>query len=109
MKATLHWVAAVRAIRAEVRLYDRLYTEADPDTGEGFLANLNPESLVVVSDAQLEPSLAEARPGERFQFERLGYFVLDADSRPGHPVMNRTVTLRDPWAKMQKTAYEMDG
>jgi len=103
VKATLHWVAVVRAIRAEVRLYDRLYTEADPDTGEGFLANLNPESLVVVSDAQLEPSLAEARPGERFQFERLGYFVLDADSRPGHPVMNRTVTLRDPWAKMQKT------
>jgi glutaminyl-tRNA synthetase len=102
VKATLHWVAAVRAVQAEVRLYDRLYTEADPDTGEGFLANLNPDSLVVVPDAQVEPSLAEAKAGERFQFERLGYFVADADTRPGHPVMNRTVTLRDPWAKLQK-------
>jgi glutaminyl-tRNA synthetase len=102
VKATLHWVSAGRAVRAEARLYDRLYTEADPDTGGGFLANLNPQSLVVVDDAWVEPSLAAAVPGERFQFERLGYFVADPDTRPGHPVFNRTVTLRDPWAKLQK-------
>ena len=102
VKATLHWVSASRAVRAEARLYDRLYTEADPDTGGGFLANLNPQSLVVVDDAWVEPSLAAAVPGERFQFERLGYFVADPDTRPGQPVFNRTVTLRDPWAKLQK-------
>ena len=88
-----------------MRLYDRLYTEADPDTGEGFLANLNPKSLVVVDDACVEPSLAATQPGERFQFERLGYFVTDLETRPEHPVFNRTVTLRDPWAKMQKAGH----
>jgi glutaminyl-tRNA synthetase len=109
VKATLHWVSASRAVRAEVRLYDRLYTEADPDTGGGFLANLNPQSLVVVENAQVEPSLAAAKPGERVQFERLGYFVADADTRPEHPVFNRTVTLRDPWAKLQKSVAQPKG
>jgi len=104
VKATLHWVSAAHAVRADVRLYDRLYTEADPDAGDGFLANLNPQSLVVVPDARVEPSLARAMPGERFQFERLGYFVADPETRPDHPVFNRTVTLRDPWAKLQKAS-----
>ena len=104
VKATLHWLSAPHARTAEVRLYDRLYTGADPDTGEGFLANLNPDSLRVVSDARIEPSLAEAAPGDRFQFERLGYFVVDPDRTPDHPVFNRTVTLRDAWAKIQKAA-----
>jgi len=104
VKATLHWVSAAHAVRADVRLYDRLYTEADPDAGDGFLANLNPQSLVVVPDARVEPSLARALPGERFQFERLGYFVADPETRPDHPVFNRTVTLRDPWAKLQKAS-----
>ncbi|HET9233994.1 MAG TPA: glutamine--tRNA ligase, partial [Candidatus Eisenbacteria bacterium] len=105
VKATLHWLSAPHARPAEVRLYERLYTEADPDTGEGFLANLNPDSLRVVADAQIEPSLAEAAPGDRFQFERLGYFVVDPDRTPDHPVFNRTVTLRDPWAKIQKAGH----
>jgi glutaminyl-tRNA synthetase len=104
VKATLHWVSASHAVRAEVRLYDRLYTEADPDAGEGFLANLNPQSLVVAPEVWVEPSLARAKPGERFQFERLGYFVADPEMRPDHPVFNRTVTLRDPWAKLQKAS-----
>jgi glutaminyl-tRNA synthetase len=109
VKATLHWVSAAHAHSAEVRLYDRLYTEADPDTGDGFLANLNPESLRVVLDARVEPSLALAEPGQRFQFERLGYFVVDPDSRPGHQVWNRTVTLRDAWAKIQKAVAAPKG
>ena len=109
VKATIHWVSASHAVRAEVRLYDRLYTEADPDTGEGFLANLNPQSLVVVEDAQVEPSLVTATSGDRFQFERLGYFVADPDTRPEHPVFNRTVTLRDPWAKLKSAVAPPKG
>jgi glutaminyl-tRNA synthetase len=109
VKATLHWVSAPRAVRAEVRLYDRLYTEADPDTGDGFLANLNPESMRVVEEARVEPSLSGARAGDRFQFERLGYFVVDPDTRPDRPVFNRTVTLRDPWAKIQKAVAPSKG
>jgi glutaminyl-tRNA synthetase len=109
VKATLHWVTAVHAVSAEVRLYDRLFTEADPDAGEGFLANLNPESLTVIEDARVEPSLAAAKAGARCQFERLGYFVADPDTRPGRPVLNRTVTLRDPWAKLQKAVAPSRG
>jgi len=105
VKATLHWVSAEHAIDAEVRLYDRLFTKRDPlDVPEGhdWLENLNPDSLVVLQGCKLEPSLAEAVPGDRFQFERKGYFCVDPDSKPGHLVFNRTATLRDTWAKIQK-------
>ena len=97
VKGTIHWVDAATGVKAEVRLYDRLFTEKDPlkDGPDGFLAFLNPDSLKTVS-AYVEPLLAEAAPGERFQFERTGYFVADEkDSRPGSPVFNRTVTLKD--------------
>ncbi len=105
VKATLHWVAAATAVKAEVRLYETLFTVADPnDTAEGqeFTDLLNPKSLEVIPDAQVEPSLAQAVPGSRCQFERLGYFCVDTvDSVPGKPVFNRTVTLKDEWAKLQ--------
>ncbi len=107
VKATLHWVSAAHAVEGEVRLYDRLFRVPDPlDVPEGvdWIVNLNPHSLVVLTGCKLEPSLAEAKPGERFQFERKGYFCVDPDSRPGHPVFNRTATLRDPWAKLQGKA-----
>jgi glutaminyl-tRNA synthetase len=103
VKGTIHWVDARHGIAAEVRLYDHLFKSANPeDAGEGqdFLANLNPDSLVVLPGAKLEPALADALPGDRYQFERLGYFVSDQkDSRPGKPVFNRAVTLRDAWEK----------
>jgi glutaminyl-tRNA synthetase len=105
VKATLHWVSAAHARQTEVRLYDHLFAQADPDDvpeGEDWKAGLNPKSLEVIADAKVEPSLAAARPGERFQFERLGYFCADPDSSPGRPVFNRTVTLKDTWAKIQK-------
>ncbi|MGA7617394.1 MAG: glutamine--tRNA ligase/YqeY domain fusion protein [Thermoanaerobaculia bacterium] len=105
VKATIHWVSASHAIDAEVRLYDRLFTKENPDQteeGEDFLSNLNPHSLEIVRDGKLEPSLAEAVPGDRFQFERLGYFCVDADSKRGKLVFNRTITLKDTWAKVQK-------
>lgn len=97
-KATMHWVSAAHALSAEVRLYDRLFNEERPaeDTP------LNPASLVIVSGAQVEPSLKTARPGDRFQFERQGYFCVDLDSQPDALVFNRTVTLRDTWAKIEK-------
>jgi glutaminyl-tRNA synthetase len=102
VKATLHWVSANHAIDAEVRLYDRLFNVENPQTDdETFLSQLNPKSLERVSHSKLEPSLATAQPGDRFQFERLGYFSVDPDSRPGAPVFNRTVTLKDTWAKVQ--------
>ncbi len=106
VKATLHWVSAAHAVSAEVRLYDHLFTTANPaeaQSDEEFLQILNPRSLEVVSDCRLEPSLEQARPGDFFQFERLGYFCVDPDSREGSLVFNRTVTLRDTWAKIQKT------
>ena len=100
VKGTLHWVSAGAAVEAEVRLYDRLFSEPDPDTGEDFETSMNPHSLEILSDCKLEASLAEATTEDRFQFERLGYFCLDAaQSKPGEPVFNRTVSLRDPWAK----------
>lgn len=106
VKATLHWVSAAHAIEAEVRLYDHLFTKADPDEveeGQDYTANLNPGSLVVLKSCRIEPSLAGAAPGSRIQFERLGYFCVDnVDSTPDHLVFNRTVTLRDTWAKIQK-------
>jgi glutaminyl-tRNA synthetase len=101
VKATLHWVSAEHAVDAEVRLYDRLFTVENPGAGEAdFLAEINPASLEVLSGCKIEPSLAEAGPGARFQFERLGYFCVDPDRRPGAPVFNRTVTLKDTWARI---------
>ena len=104
VKGTIHWVSAPHALDAEVRLYATLFDREDPtDVGEGedFSASLNPHSLETRA-ARLEPSLAAARPGARFQFERLGYFSVDPDTRDGNPVFNRTVTLRDTWAKLAK-------
>ena len=103
VKGTLHWVSAAHAVPAEVRLYDRLFSVEDPEIvpeGKTFLDNLNPHSLEVLRDALVEPSLASALPGHRVQFERLGYFCVDPDSRPGALVFNRTVSLRDTWAKI---------
>jgi glutaminyl-tRNA synthetase len=99
IKGTIHWVSAAHAIDAEVRLYDRLFTEAEPEKdGRDFKSVLNPKSLEVVT-AKLEPSLKDAKAELRYQFERLGYFTLDKDSAPGKPVFNRTITLKDTWAK----------
>lgn len=99
IKGTIHWVSAARAVDATVRLYDRLFTESDPEAdGRDFKSVLNPASLAVVT-AKLEPSLADANPELRYQFERTGYFTLDPDSRPGALVFNRTITLKDTWAK----------
>ena len=107
VKATLHWVSAAHASSAEVRLYDRLFSVENPETdeaGKTFVDRLNPQSLEVLHGCRIEPSLVGARPGERFQFERLGYFSVDPDSRPGAPVFNRIVSLRDTWARIaQKT------
>ncbi len=102
VKATLHWVSAAHAIDAEVRLYDRLFGVEMPGTGDAdFLTQINPGSLEVLKDCKIEPSLATAPPGSRFQFERLGYFCVDADSAAGKPVFNRTVTLKDSWARIK--------
>jgi len=109
VKATIHWVSALHAIDAEVRLYENLFVKENPgDVPEGhdFTENLNPNSLEVIANAKLEPSLANAAPGDRYQFERLGYFCVDPDSRPGALVFNRTVPLRDTWAKIEKREKE---
>ena len=106
VKGTIHWVSAQHAVSAQVRLYDRLFTKPDPDDvedGANWLDNLNPHSVEVLTACQVEPSLADAEPGSRHQFERLGYFCVDSkDSAPGTPVFNRTVPLRDSWAKIEK-------
>jgi len=106
VKATLHWVSARHAIEAEVRLYDHLFTAADPDNapeGQDFTSNLNTNSLETLKSCFVEPALKDAKPGEAYQFLRLGYFCVDpVDSKPDKPVFNRTVTLRDTWAKEQK-------
>jgi glutaminyl-tRNA synthetase len=107
VKSTMHWVSAAHAISAEIRIYDRLFTKADPgDVPEGgsFLDNLNPNSLEILTDAKLEPSLANAKLEDRFQFERVGYFCLDPDSKPGKLVFNRTLALKDSWARIEKKA-----
>ena len=105
VKSTIHWVSAAHAIDAEVRLYDNLFSKENPNEtaeGEDFTANLNPNSLETLTACKLEPSLADAAPGSRYQFERLGYFCADLDSAPGGLVFNRTVALRDAWAKIEK-------
>jgi glutaminyl-tRNA synthetase len=109
VKSTLHWVSASHALRAEVRLYDHLFTKERPDEaadGEDFRSNLNPQSLQILSDCMAEPSLKDTRPFDRFQFERLGYFCIDADTTDDRLVINRTVTLRDTWAKVQKNGVK---
>lgn len=105
VKSTIHWVSTAHAISAEVRLYDRLFTKANPsdlEEGQTFLDILNPNSLEIVADAKLEPSLAKVTVEDRFQFERVGYFCLDPDSTPGSLVFNRTLPLKDSWAKIEK-------
>ena len=105
VKSTIHWVSAAHAVDAEVRVYDRMFLKEDPnmvEEGQEFTANLNPQSLEVISNAKVEPSLAGAAVGSRFQFERLGYFCVDPDSKPGRPVFNRTVALKDAWARIEK-------
>jgi glutaminyl-tRNA synthetase len=104
VKATLHWVSAAHALDAEVRVYDRLFVKEDPDDveeGKDFLSSLNPDSLKVVRRAKVEPSLKDAGAGSRYQFERQGYFTVDPDSRPGALVFNRTVSLKDAWARIE--------
>ena len=100
VRGTIHWVSAEHAVDAEVRLYDHLFTSERPDDDDNFMSTLNPNSIEIVPDAKVEPSLADAVPGEKFQFERTGYFAVDPDSRPGALVFNRTVTLRDSWKKV---------
>jgi len=105
VKSTIHWVSAANALKAEVRLYDHLFTKERPENvaeGEDFKSNLNPNSLQVLSDCMVEPGLKEAKALDRFQFERLGYFCIDSDTTSDNLVFNRTVTLRDTWAKIQK-------
>jgi len=107
VKSTMHWVSARHAISAEIRLYDKLFLKPDPgdvEEGKTFLDNLNPNSLEVLSDAKLEPSLAKAKPGDRYQFERVGYFCLDPDSSETRKIFNRTLALKDTWAKIEKKA-----
>jgi glutaminyl-tRNA synthetase len=104
VKATLHWVSAAHAVTGTVRLYDRLFTAGDPDdaaarAGLDFTSLINPSSLEEVTGCQLEPMLATAQAGTRFQFERLGYFCVDVEAAPGRPIFNRTVSLKDAWAR----------
>ncbi len=107
VKSTIHWVSAEHAVDSEVRIYDKLFTKENPtelEEGQNFTDNLNPNSLEVIATAKLEPSLANAAPGSRYQFERLGYFCVDTDSKPDRPVFNRTVALKDSWARIEKKA-----
>ena len=100
-KATLHWLSAGHAVPADVRLYDRLFTRPDPGAEGDPFDDLNPDSEAVLGECLVEPALAEAPAGETVQFERLGYFCPDRDSTPGRPVFNRTLGLRDTWARVQ--------
>jgi glutaminyl-tRNA synthetase len=103
VKATLHWVSASHSIEAEVRLYDHLFTKSVPgEEGNDFRTDLNPESLELLKSCYVEPCLADAKTGDRFQFERMGYFCVDRDSKKERPIFNRTVTMRDTWAKIEK-------
>ncbi len=106
VKGTIHWVSAAHALKAEVRLYNSLFTKPNPDDvtpGLDYHANLNPHSLELLPECYVEPSLKTAAPGDRFQFERLGYFCVDSDSTPKKLIFNRTVTLKDTWAKIEKS------
>jgi glutaminyl-tRNA synthetase len=103
VKGTIHWVSADRAVPAEIRLYDHLFAVPDPENvaeGEDFTVNLNPDSLQILEGAMVEPALATAAIGDRFQFMRQGYFAVDPDSTPDRPVFNQIVSLRDTWSKV---------
>jgi glutaminyl-tRNA synthetase len=103
----MHWVSAAHAFSAEIRLYGNLFAKADPydlEEGQDVLDNLNPNSVEILTGAKLEPSLANAKLADRYQFERVGYFCLDPDSTPGSLVFNRTLALKDSWAKLEKKA-----
>ncbi len=105
VKGTIHWVSAAHGINAEIRLYDRLFNVANPlaDKNKDYLEFLNPESLKIVTGAIVEPTVSQGSPGDFFQFERVGYFIIDQDSNdPERPILNRTVSLRDSWAKMNR-------
>lgn len=105
IKGTIHWVSTQHAVKTEVRLYDRLFNVANPlaDKEKDFLEFLNPDSLNVVSNVMVEPAITQAVPGDYFQFERVGYFSVDEDSKESEwPILNRTVSLRDSWAKLNK-------
>ena len=105
VKATIHWVSAAHAVDAEVRIYENLFLKENPsnvEEGQDVLDNLNPNSLEIIADAKVEPVLANATAGTRYQFERLGYFCVDPDAKPGKPVFNRTVALKDAWARVEK-------
>jgi glutaminyl-tRNA synthetase len=107
VKSTIHWVSAAHAVDAEVRVYDTLFTKENPnevEEGQDFIANLNPNSLDVLTGCKVEPSLRDATPGARYQFERMGYFCVDPDSSPAKLVFNRTIGLRDTWAKIEQRA-----
>jgi glutaminyl-tRNA synthetase len=101
IKSTIHWVSAAHAVDAEVRLYDRLFNRPDPEAGEGYIEYINENSLTVLSNCKVEASLATTQPGDRFQFERQGFFCADLDSRPEKLVFNLAVALRDTWAKIE--------
>ncbi|MGA7293313.1 MAG: glutamine--tRNA ligase/YqeY domain fusion protein [Terriglobales bacterium] len=112
VKSTIHWVSAAHVVDAEVRIYDKLFIKEDPnqaEEGQEFTVNLNPNSLEVIEQAKLEPSLANVPVESRYQFERLGYFCVDPDSKPGHLVFNRTVALKDTWAKVEKKIEKKSG
>jgi glutaminyl-tRNA synthetase len=105
-KATLHWVSAAHAVEGEARIYEHLFKRPDPGADGDLLADLNPGSLQTLAGCKLEPSLDRAEIGRTVQFERLGYFCPDPDSKPGRPVFNRTVTLKDTWARLQATGRQ---
>jgi glutaminyl-tRNA synthetase len=112
VRGTLHWVSAEHAIEAEIRLFDRLFNAENPldfEEGQDFTDFINPDSLEVLSRCKLEPSLSSAKLGDRYQFERLGYFCVDPDSSDGNLVFNRTITLRDTWAKIQRKRRKSSG
>jgi glutaminyl-tRNA synthetase len=102
VKSTIHWVSAAHALPADVRLYETLFTVENPDVGDDLESILNPKSLEALENCYVEPALAEAQASDKIQFERTGYFCLDPESRPGKPIFNRTVTLKDGWAKIEK-------
>lgn len=102
VKSTIHWVSAQHAVQTEVRLYERLFTRENPDEGDDFLSYLNPASLETLTNCFVEPAINDVQPGDKLQFERTGYFCVDPDSQPGKPVFNRTVTLKDSWAKIEQ-------
>jgi len=105
VKGTLHWVSAAQAVDAEVRLYEHLFLKENPEDnpdGKTFIDNINPESLIVLNNCKVEPGLINAKTGDRYQFLRNGYFCLDPDSKNDKLVFNRTVSLRDTWAKIEK-------